>query len=209
MLDLTDRSTTLFRMPNPSDTYQRILQSAKDLIYSSSYADVGVAAICEKAEVKKGSFYHFFPSKQHLTLAVIETYYADLKEGILDLAFDRKLKPMDRLNKFVSLAIEMQVEIHKQTGHVFGCPFGNLATEMATQDEKIRKKIDQQFSKFQNLLRDTLQDAVTDGEMEDIDVNATAKAFLAFFEGSMLLAKTQNDPQILRQLLPTATQLRL
>ncbi|NNF95750.1 MAG: TetR/AcrR family transcriptional regulator, partial [Halobacteria archaeon] len=51
------------------DTYQRIVDSAKQLMHASSYADVGVAAICEKAEVKKGSFYHFFPSKQELTLA--------------------------------------------------------------------------------------------------------------------------------------------
>ena len=196
-------------MSGQSDTYERILQSAKDLIYSSSYADVGVAAICEKADVKKGSFYHFFPSKQDLTLAVIDAYYAELKDGILDQAFHKSLQPLERLNKFIELAIDMQTTLHKQTGHVFGCPFGNLATEMATQDEKIRKKIDLQFKKFQSLLRDTLQEAVVRGDMHNINVDATAKAFLAYFEGSMLLAKTHNDPQILRQVLPAAAQLRL
>jgi TetR/AcrR family transcriptional repressor of nem operon len=191
------------------DTYQRILDSAKELMYASSYADVGVAAICNKAEVKKGSFYHFFPSKQELTLAVIDTYFVELKDGILDRAFDSALPPLERINKFIELAIDMQINIHQQTGHVFGCPFGNLAMELSTQDEKIRTKLDGQFKKFQILLRDTLQEAVANGDLESIDVDATAKAFLAFFEGSMLLAKTHNDPKLLRKLLPAAVQLQL
>lgn len=59
-------------MTNGQDTRQRIITSARDLIYGRSYAGVAVAEICARAEVKKGSFYHFFPSKQDLSLAVID-----------------------------------------------------------------------------------------------------------------------------------------
>lgn len=193
---------------NP-DTYQRIIESAKELIYAKSYADVGVAAICEKANVKKGSFYHFFPSKQALTLAVIETYYTDFKERIIDRAFDTSRPPLQRLNQFITNSIELQCEIHRQTGHVYGCPFGNLATELATQDETIRAKLDRQFAKLQTLFQNTLQEAVDRSDVKNINVEATAKAILAMFEGTMLLAKTHNDPNILRQLLPAAADLRL
>jgi len=193
---------------NP-DTYQRIIESAKELIYAKSYADVGVAAICEKANVKKGSFYHFFPSKQALTLAVIETYYTDFKERIIDSAFDTSRPPLQRLNQFITNSIELQCEIHRQTGHVYGCPFGNLATELATQDETIRAKLDRQFAKLQTLFQNTLQEAVDRSDVKNINVEATAKAILAMFEGTMLLAKTHNDPNILRQLLPAAADLRL
>jgi TetR/AcrR family transcriptional repressor of nem operon len=193
---------------NPA-TYQRIIESAKELIYSKSYADVGVAAICEKANVKKGSFYHFFQSKQALTLAVIETYYTDFKDRLIDRAFDSQLPPLERINLFCTMSIEMQCEIHHQTGHVYGCPFGNLATELSTQDETIRAKLDCQFAKLQNLFRAALQEAVDRGDVKDINVDTTARAILALFEGSMLLAKTHNDPNILRQLLPSAAELRL
>lgn len=193
---------------NP-DTYQRIIESAKELIYAKSYADVGVAAICEKANVKKGSFYHFFPSKQALTLAVIETYYTDFKERIIDSAFDTSRPPLQRLNQFITNSIELQCEIHRQTGHVYGCPFGNLATELATQDETIRAKLDRQFAKLQTLFQNTLQEAVDRSDVKNINVEATAKAILAMFEGTMLLAKIHNDPNILRQLLPAAADLRL
>lgn len=178
-------------------------------MYARSYADVGVAAICEKAEVQKGSFYHFFTSKQQLTLAVIDDYFADTKESMLDKAFDPAIAPLDRLDRFIEMAIELQSTIHQQTGHILGCPFGNLATELATQDETIRQKLDALFNRFQRLIRDTLQEALDRGDAAPLDVEATANAFLAFFEGTMMLAKTHNDPELLRKLLPAATQIRL
>ena len=196
-------------MNTQPDTYQRIIDSAKQLMFASSYADVGVAAICEKADVKKGSFYHFFHSKQELTLAVIDDYYAEMKENMLNEAFIPSLAPLTRLEKFIELAIDMQTSLHQQTGHILGCPFGNLATELATQDETIRSKLDKLFTRFQNIIADTLQEAVDKGDVESLDVSASANAFIAYFEGTLLLAKTHNDPQIVRQLLPAAAQIRL
>ena len=197
-------------MNHQSDTYERIIESAQELMHASSYSDVGVAAICEKANVKKGSFYHFFPSKQDLTLAVIDKNAANLKTRLIDKAFDSTLPPLDRLQRFMDLTIEMQTQIYQQTGHVYGCPFGNLATEMSTQDEDIRKKLEKSFSNLDALFRNSLQEAVENNELDKInDVDATAQAMLAYLEGAMMLAKTQNNPALLKQLLPAALQIRL
>lgn len=197
-------------MKNTSDTYQRILDSAQALIHASSYADIGVAAICEKAKVQKGSFYHFFKSKQELTLAVIEKNNTDMKEKIIDEAFSKSLAPLDRLQRFFDLTIALQTNIHKETGHVYGCPFGNLATEMATQNENIRTKLEKSFTDLHGLISETLQEAVDNNEIDEVsNVELTAKAMLAYFEGTLLLAKTQNNPTILNQLLPATLQIRL
>lgn len=196
-------------MKSQSDTYQRILESAQTLIHASSYSEVGVAAICEQAKVKKGSFYHFFPSKQELTLAVIDKTYADMKENLLNQAFSSAFAPLERLKRFIDLAIEMQAKIHQQTGHILGCPFGNLATEMATQDESIRTKLDKLFKTLQEQIRETLQEAIDNNELDNINVDMTAQAIIAYFEGTLLLAKTQNDPELLKQLLPAALHIRI
>lgn len=196
-------------MTSTSDTYQRILDSAKELIYAKSYADVGVAAICDKAEVQKGSFYHFFASKQDLTLAVIDRYYLEFKDRVLDHAFSPSLPPIARFKKAIELLIEGQTHIYSQTGQVYGCPFGNLALEVATQDEPIRQKLEQQFYRLQMLMRTSLEEAVQLGEINNIDIDKTAAAILAFIEGALLMAKTQNDPNLLRQLLPAALTIRL
>jgi TetR/AcrR family transcriptional repressor of nem operon len=196
-------------MKADSDTRQRILDSARELIYSRSYTDVGVAAICERAEVKKGSFYHFFPSKQELTLAVIEEFFVTFKEQIYGECFSSEMAPLDRLRLFIQRAYELQREMADLTGQTLGCPFGNLAAEMSTQDGAIREKVDLMFHRMERLLADTLEQAVKIGDVGEIDVPATARAMVAYVEGVMLMAKTRNDPEIIRQLGPAMVDIRI
>jgi TetR/AcrR family transcriptional repressor of nem operon len=192
-----------------TDTQQRIITSARELIYSRSYTDVGVAEICEHAGVKKGSFYHFFPSKQNLTLAVLDTIYLDFKKDLLDQAFSNQLEPLQRLEKMAELIYRFQHDIFTDTGQMYGCPFGNLGVELSTQDEAIRQKIDVIFNKMKSCIRQALVDAVAQGDVDGIDVDATADAVLAYIEGSMLMAKTRNDPEVLHRLLPAMRNIRL
>lgn len=191
------------------DTYDRILHAARELIHGRSYAEVGVAAICEQAKVKKGSFYHFFPSKQALTLAVLDTYFVDMKEKLLDPAFRREFPPLERLQRVCQLAYEIHHHIKELSGHVVGCPLGNLALELSTQDEVIRKKLNDIFEKLQTAMHQTLEEAVATGALPPMNVTATARAMFAYFEGVILLAKTHNDLEILRQLLPAMTQIHI
>lgn len=193
-----------------ADTQQRILASARELIFSRSYADVGVAAICEHAGVKKGSFYHFYPSKQALMIAVLDAQFFETQSKMLSKAFAEDLQPLARLERFTDMAYQFQKQLNTHTGHVLGCPFGNLANELSTQDELIRKKIQQTFLKLQKLFGGVLLAAQEAGDLtQDIDAQATAHAMLAYFEGVMLLAKNHNDPKVIRQLLPTMAQIRI
>lgn len=191
------------------DTRQRILDSARDLIYASSYADVGVAAICDHAGVKKGSFYHFFPSKQELALAMVDAFYLDMKEKLVSKAFTQDLPPLARLERFCTLAYEFQINMQQSTGMVLGCPFGNLANEVSTQDEQLRVRLEQIFSNLRGLIQQTLQDAQDHGDLQDIDPAATARAMLAYFEGVMLMAKSQNSTEVIKQLLPAISAIRI
>ena len=191
------------------DTQQRILDAARQLIYARSYADVGVAEICEQAGVQKGSFYHFFPSKRDLTLAVLDAHYLTFKEQMVDRAFVDDIPPLARLERFAKLVYEFQKQLMKDTGRVLGCPVGNLANELASHDEVIREKIDQLFRKLQSLVRQVLKEASKGGELPGVNLEATAQAMFAYFEGVLMLAKTQNDPEVLRKLLPAMAQIRI
>ncbi len=61
-------------MMRKTDTRQQILDTASVLFHSRSYADVGIAAVCDQAGVSKGSFFHFFHSKRDLALAVMDQF---------------------------------------------------------------------------------------------------------------------------------------
>jgi len=191
------------------DTRQRLIDSARQLIYSRSYADVGVQAICEHAEVKKGSFYHFFPSKIDLTLAVLDHIYIEFKSDLVGRAFASDIPPMQRLSRMAEMIYQFQKEIAESTGQILGCPFGNLSTEMSTQDEEIRLKINEIFDSFQDITKQTLIEAVELGDIGDIDVDATAEAMYAYLEGVMLMAKTRNNAELIKTLAPAVADIRI
>ena len=198
-------------MSNTATTQQRIIDSAFELMYAQSYADVGVAAICEKADVKKGSFYHFYKSKQELAIAVLEENFIDYKHNILDTTFTGKLPPLEEVAFFAEKIYLFQKDIKKSTGHVLGCPYGNIALELSSQDEVIRKKVFDIFNRSIQCLRDSLQRGVDskDPQLTGIDVLATADAMFAYLEGIILLAKSQNNPDVIRQLSPAMSAIRI
>lgn len=187
-------------MGQASNAKEKLLDSALALMYARSYGDVGVQEICEHAGVKKGSFYHFFPSKRDLTLAAIDHQWTGVRQQLVKEVLAGTNSPLKRVERCLELFYKTQCGVKAQTGHVMGCPFGNLAIELSTQDEYIRKKIESVFQELAGYLERTLEDAIAVGEAPKQDVHTTAQALVAFIQGVLLLAKSQNDPEVIDRL---------
>lgn len=207
-LKWTDRSTIVLFMPTETSR-DRILESARRLFYTRSFADVGVAEICAEANVKKGSFYHFFSSKQELALAMLDDYRAERGGAIFRVAHDTTLSPLERLRQISLRMADHQEAFHRDHGIVPGCPFGNMGAELSTCDEPIRARITEVFTDFEAVIERLLREAVDRGDLTGIDLAATARAMFAYLEGVILTAKTRNNPRIIRDLGPALVTLRV
>jgi TetR/AcrR family transcriptional repressor of nem operon len=194
-------------MDSRTDTRQRLIDSARDLIYTRSYTDVGVQEICDRAGVRKGSFYHFFPSKRDLTLAMLDQFQAFFRNDILERAFATDIPPLQRISRFFEYAGDFQQQMKQDTGQMPGCPFGNIACEMSTRDEVIRLKVGQIIRDAEIPFEQALAEAVANGDLPEMDTAATARALFAYVEGIMVYAKAHNDPDMVHELGKRALQL--
>jgi TetR/AcrR family transcriptional repressor of nem operon len=192
-----------------ADTKARILATARDLFHGRSYADVGIKEICTQAKVQKGSFYHFFPSKRDLAMAVIDSMADEWAHGFVAEAFDEELPPLERLDYMVDAVYFWQKAAKNIEGRMPGCLFGNLALEVSTRDEVIRARLNAVFAKASARFHEALDEAVEHGDLPPIDTEATATAMLAYLEGVILLAKTRNDPEVVRSLGPALKSIRI
>lgn len=193
-------------MARPSSARENLVTAAKELIYESSYAGAGVQAICERAGVRKGSFYHFFPHKEDLALAAIDEFAADHRAR-----FDGIMRAegtlTDRLRRWFEAAYAAQDGEKARSGHVRGCPLGNLALERSAQDEAIRERLNTVFKSWRGALAGVIQEAMNRGEIPAGDPEVAAEALIAYQEGAVLLAKTHNDPTWIRRLADGALAL--
>ena len=64
--------------PRGIDTRNTILQTSLELFSQNGYDATSVAQICQRAQVSKGAFYHHFPSKQELFLALMESWLGNV-----------------------------------------------------------------------------------------------------------------------------------
>ena len=188
-------------------TRQRLLDTAQKLFYARSYEDVGVQEICQEAGVKKGSFYHFFPSKRDLTLAILDESWKRYRETMLAQVFARDLPPLKRIERLLDSQYRHHKAVKDETGQVLGCPYGNLAGEMSTQDEVIRERLKRIFRDLEAPIEEVLDEAMAAGDLAELDSRATAGAMVAYLEGLTLMAKTWNDPEVVRTLGPAMLKL--
>ena len=191
------------------DTRQQIVDTAATLFHSQSYSDVGIATICKQANVSKGSFFHFFPSKRDLGLAVLEQFRERINETLVTKAFSPQYPPLERIKQFVDGLYSFQKSQAEAYGHVPGCPFGNIVMEQATQDELLREKADGCIRSIVNHMRTAITDAVQSGDLPPVDEEATANAMFAYLEGIQLMAKAHNDAGLIQKLGPVVTGIRV
>jgi TetR/AcrR family transcriptional repressor of nem operon len=175
-------------------------------MYARGYTAVGVQELCTHASANKGSFYHFFPSKQALALAVIEAHAQHLQQ-LWQKAPLATCAPLERLQRVFEATHEAHCHLVNRRGEMMGCPLGNFAIALSSQDDVIRQKLAETFNGWIAVIERMLREAVTHGDLPALDVDTTAQTLIAYFEGVLLLAKIQNDPGVVKRLAHGAVHL--
>ncbi len=193
-------------MGRTSDAKEKLLAVAFDLIWNSSYGTVSVDHICERAGVNKGSFYHFFPSKADLAVAAQEEFWQQIRPEY-DRIFSVQVPPLERLHLWCQMIYQHQEQMAKKCGHVPGCPFCSLGSEVGSQEEKIRVKTEQSFERTSRYLETAIAEATRAGLAEASDPKLAAQNISACVMGFMTQAKIKNDVQVLLEMEPMILQM--
>jgi TetR/AcrR family transcriptional regulator, transcriptional repressor for nem operon len=194
-------------MGRPSDAKQRLMSAVLELIWQGSYGTTTIDLICERAAVKKGSFYHFFASKSELTAAALDDAWEGTCRAKLDAVFSPSIPPLERLKLHAQQCYEEQVELKAKHGHVLGCPLHSLGNEVSTQETQLRQVIEKVMGSHQHYVESAIRDAKALGLIICPDVPLMAKTLFIYVEGALGQARIKNDPEVLRDLPSTLLRL--
>ena len=169
------------------ETRNSILSTAMASFSQNGYDATSVAEICQKADVSKGAFYHHFPSKQALFLALL-TSWLDEVDGMFQLASQSATD--------VSQSLQMMAEV---SGHFFDALEGGfpILLEFWTQASRhpaVWKRAVAPYQRylefFSNLIKTGIEQDVFD---HDIDTDTTARIIMAMAMGLLLQAAFDPD----------------
>lgn len=178
-------------MGRVSNARERLIESVLELIWTGSYGSTSVDHICERAGVKKGSFYHFFESKTALALASIDHSWSEYRRE-LDKLFSEEVPPLERILSCFRHSHREQEELLKKHGRVLGCPIHSLGAEVSTVDMMLRDRLQEVISEFLSYFEGAIRDGQTQGTIVAGDPALLARIVFAFSEGQLLHARMQN-----------------
>jgi TetR/AcrR family transcriptional regulator, transcriptional repressor for nem operon len=184
-------------MGRVSDAREKLMKAVLELIWAGSYGNTTIDQICERAGVKKGSFYYFFASKAELAAAAFDANW-QVRRKELDSIFSPTIPPLERLQKYCDFSYRFQSEIKAKYGMVLGCPLFALGAEVCTQEDLLRKKIQEILEYKRKYLECTVRDAHASGVIYAPDPAEKARMILAYYEGLLTQARIQNDVEVLR-----------
>jgi len=184
-------------MPRVSDARVRLMDAARTLIWENSYGTTSVDAICLKAGVRKGSFYHFFDSKSTLASEALEADW-QAKRAFLDEMFSPQVPPLERLRNYFDYVLDRQSSTRAKCGCVLGCPLLSLGCEISTQDSAIRAKVREILGRQVKYFETTIRDAHGEGSIVAPDPRAKARSLYALIQGSLTQARVLDDLGIVR-----------
>jgi TetR/AcrR family transcriptional regulator, transcriptional repressor for nem operon len=172
------------------DTRLALIRAGRRIIVEKGYNHAGIQEILQVVGVPKGSFYHFFSSKEKFGLAIID-YDSQMHDRIVEeYLSDTSLSPLTRLKRYFFFKVE-EFETLKYRE---GCLFGNLSQEMADQNERFRLRLQEATDRWRNQFAKCIQAAQNVGEIsKSHSAEALSEFCLNSWEGALLQMKVSKS----------------
>ena len=168
---------------------EQILQTAHMLVAAKGASGTGVDEICKACGVTKGSFYHHFPSKDALLLALVDAYFNDLTNALTNGPWTDENSPAQRFLAFLDHLTATA------TGPLLlrGCLLGVLSIDQAHSNQRIQTEIAQRFDTLIETIATLVPSELASPQGTGSRPRDTASQTLCVLQGALLLGKAYAD----------------
>ena len=180
--------------PTYDDTRQRLLDTGHRMMAEKGFTSVGLSEILQTAGVPKGSFYHYFKSKELYGQALLEDYFVGY---LADM--ERRLT-LPGLSAYERLMDYWQGWQNRCTleGHGDECLVVKLSAEVADLSESMRLTLRDGAERIVARITTCLEEGQLDKSVPDADARQLAETLYQLWLGASLLNKLQRTGQSLQ-----------
>jgi TetR/AcrR family transcriptional regulator, transcriptional repressor for nem operon len=178
-------------------TSERLVEVGLVLMGKAGYHASGLQEILSTAGVSRGSFYHYFNSKEEFTVAIVHCYIKREETRWRRILTDGGDKPLQRLRVY----FENLIEVSGASAPIPGCLIGGLSLEVA-ENHLLQRHLSSSFSMWQEALVTLLQEAVSVGEFQaTTDLHPLAGFILNSWQGALVRSRADRSDSPLREFI--------
>jgi TetR/AcrR family transcriptional repressor of nem operon len=152
------------------------------VLTQTGFTNSSIDPILKSVGVPKGSFYHYFASKEAFGFAVLESYRRYFESKLDSFLLNRDVLPLERLKNFSKDAQKGMVR------HDFkrGCLVGNLEQESTLLSEGFCEQLKVTYLSWQSRVAVCLLEAQQQGQVAiECDIENMAQIFWVGWEGAV------------------------
>lgn len=189
---------------NTIDVREEILKTAQTIMSGKGFSAVGLNEILAAAGVPKGSFYHYFRSKEAFGEALLQRYFDSYLESMDEMFREPGLDGAERLMRYWRNWLTTQTACDPQSK----CLVVKLAAEVADFSEGMRGVLFRGTTRIIKRLAVVIEDGVADQSLAvDDDPFRLAEALYQLWLGASVLAKITKDDAPVKAAMKTTSQL--
>lgn len=168
------------------DTREHLLATGERLCMHRGFTGMGLSELLKTAEVPKGSFYHYFRSKEAFGVALLERHYAAYHLRLADHFAHGGGNYRDRILAYYQQTLTQFC----QNGIISGCLTVKLSAEVCDLSEDMRTAMDKGAGQVIALLAQALENARLEKSIAfKGDALTQAQVLYALWLGANLQAK--------------------
>lgn len=184
--------------PKAKATRQHILDTGYALVLNKGFAGLGLQEILRSSGVPKGSFYHYFPSKEAFGAALLTDYVARYADR-LNVLLDQPGPARDRLMRYWQAWIA-DPDDPAAAGWAEGCLVVKLAAEVADLSEDMRLVLTHATDRLVARIAGLITRGRADGSLPaGAEAGALAQCLYQMWLGAALLSKLTRTDQPMRR----------
>ncbi len=176
------------------NTRQHILDIGYTIIAGKGFSSVGLNEILKTAGVPKGSFYHYFESKEQYGQALLEDYFANYLAGIDELLQADAASGRERLMRYWQRWLDKQCSAACLEQK---CLVVKLSAEVADLSDAMRITLRDGTDQIVARLAALIEAGVADGSLPQLAPLATAQMLYQLWLGASLLGKLHRNSEAL------------
>lgn len=144
-------------------TKERILEAAEELLQEHSFHAVGLKQLLDAVKVPKGSFYHYFESKEQFGIELMKHYMAEASVHKRSFMLNADKEP-DALNRLFQY-LEGSIAFMDKNPGKFPCLAVKLGNEVSEISEGMRDELMKGFNDWIAIYQEVLDQAVAAGQL--------------------------------------------
>lgn len=173
-------------------TRQFIIEKTAPIFNKKGYSGTYISDLTDATGLTKGSIYGNFENKNEVALEAFKHNYGQLKKAI-----SKRMNKADRSWEKLTAFLDYYIDEYQTIFNKGGCAILNTAVDSDDGNELLREAVKKSISDWKHKIESILEKGISKEELQQMDVSRFANKMIGLIEGSIMLAKTMNKPNIL------------